>query len=93
MLLGSLMKQMRARGLSAAKPAVPFEGWKVEDARSTILGLTAPPWRVPGRSTDHPCTLHKSLAPRVNRVFENARGFDLKDFEGSFVGMFQSLSS
>ncbi|KIL86902.1 hypothetical protein FAVG1_09455 [Fusarium avenaceum] len=83
MLLGSLMKQMRARGLAAAKPAVPFEGWKVEDARSTILGLTAPPWRVPGRSTDHPCTLHKSLAPRVNRVFENARGFELKDFEGS----------
>ncbi|KAH6963124.1 hypothetical protein DER45DRAFT_552491 [Fusarium avenaceum] len=93
MLLGSLMKQMRAKGLSAAKPAGPFEGWKVEDARSTILGLTAPPWRVPGRSTDHPCTLHKSLAPRVNRVFENARGFELKDFEGSFVGMFQSLSS
>jgi hypothetical protein len=93
MLLGSLMKQMRARGLAVAKSTVPFEGWKVEDARSTILGLTAPPWRVPGRSTDHPCTLHKSLAPRVNRVFEHARGLELKDFEGNSVGIFQSLSS
>ncbi|QGI70886.1 hypothetical protein CEK26_003220 [Fusarium fujikuroi] len=54
MLLGSLMKQMRTRGLTPVRPSMPFDGWRVEDARSMILGFAARPWRVPGRSTDHP---------------------------------------
>jgi hypothetical protein len=92
MLLGSLMRQMRSRGLAATKPvASSFEGWRVEDARNTILGLTAPPWRVPGRSMDHPCTLNKSLAPRVHQVLQHAKGLDLKDFEGSPCTMFVSM--
>ncbi|KAF4455750.1 hypothetical protein F53441_1949 [Fusarium austroafricanum] len=93
MLLGSLMKQMRTRGLTAIKPTMPFDGWRVEDARSLILGLAAPPWRVPGRSTDHPCTLNKSLSPRVNQVLAHAKGLELKDFEGSPSAIFQSMTS
>jgi hypothetical protein len=84
---------MRAKGLTAAEPPTSFEGWRVEDAKKTILGLTAPPWRVPGRSTDHPCTLSKSLAPRVSQVLQYAKGLELKEFEGSPCAMFVSMSS
>ena len=93
MLLGSLMKQMRLHGLATARPHEPFDGWTVEKARKTILGLAVPPWRVPGRSTDHPCTLNKALAPRVSQVLQHAKGLELKDFEGSPCVMFMSMSS
>ncbi|KAF4993083.1 hypothetical protein FGRMN_6698 [Fusarium graminum] len=66
MLLGSLMKQMRVRGLSASRSDVVFEGWRVEDARNTILGLTAPPWRVPGRSSDR--LVHPSIQVIQQRI-------------------------
>lgn len=87
------MKQMRLHGLATARPHEPFDGWTVEKARKTILGLAVPPWRVPGRSTDHPCTLNKALAPRVSQVLQHAKGLELKDFEGSPCVMFMSMSS
>lgn len=87
------MKQMRLHGLATARPHEPFGGWTVEKAKKTILGLAVPPWRVPGRSTDHPCTLKKALAPRVSQVLQHANGLQLKDFEGSPCVMFMSMSS
>ncbi|KAF5017087.1 hypothetical protein F66182_11034 [Fusarium sp. NRRL 66182] len=54
MLLGSLMRELRARGLPTVKPTTPFDGWRVEDARSAIVGLSVPRWRVPGKMIDHP---------------------------------------
>ncbi|RGP77232.1 hypothetical protein FLONG3_4747 [Fusarium longipes] len=93
MLLGALMRQMRSKGLTAAYPPASFDGWRVDDARKTILGLTAQPWRVPGRTTDHPCSLNKSLAPRVGQVLQHAKGLELKEFEGSPCAMFMSMSS
>ncbi|KAF4416342.1 hypothetical protein FACUT_12638 [Fusarium acutatum] len=93
MLLGSLMKQMRTRGLTPVRPSMPFDGWRVEDARSMILGFAARPWRVPGRSTDHPCTLNKFLFSRVSLTLAHAKGLELKDFEGSPCALFQSMSS
>ncbi|KAF4964779.1 hypothetical protein FSARC_7378 [Fusarium sarcochroum] len=80
MLLGSLMKQLRDKGLLATKPSAPFDGWRVEDARSAIVGLSAPRWRLPGKTMDHPCTLSNALSPHVNQILEQVKGLELADF-------------
>ncbi|KAM0250809.1 hypothetical protein ACHAP5_002026 [Fusarium lateritium] len=93
MLLGSLMKQMRARGLAAAKPSVPFEGWKVEDARTSNAEGADKPSALPDSDYADEMIACESIQSKMTNQEPLDQFREIKDVVSHYDAIFASIKS
>jgi hypothetical protein len=86
MLLGSLTKQMYAKGLTTSRLNSPFHGYSVDWLNNTVSGFSSPTWnsRSPFgdiNSTPHKCDLKNRIQPAIDEIMNSVKGITLGELQ------------
>ncbi|KAF2117932.1 hypothetical protein BDV96DRAFT_644269 [Lophiotrema nucula] len=89
-LLGSLDRQIRAKGLSSPRPEVPFDGLSFEDVCCKVCSLKSPEWYDSSNRNHgyynpiaHPCGFKTSVHSMADNVAATTKGLSIDSFSRS----------
>ena len=81
-LYGALTKGMHSMGIWSPFPIEPFAGLSLHDVVNKAILMKSPAWRpASGYSPSHSCSLLLQVTEVVNRVWVEATGLDLQDYQ------------
>ncbi|KAK2602753.1 hypothetical protein N8I77_009260 [Diaporthe amygdali] len=81
-LLGSLYKEMIAKGILSPRPAPPFLGISIKEMSLLAREMRSPDWYTKPKSikrysSAHPCQLHHFFGPRIDQIEDRIKGLEL----------------